>query len=102
PLGREAPIVPVDGHGASETERVVDDAAQALSGLRGGTMEMGGIEERGVHHVQWELEQTYRVELLEDLRGPGPISDGAVVAARRIVGEACLVVRPRGVFVGIA
>ena len=93
--------MPVDGHGASETERVVDDAAQSLSGLRGGTMEMGGIEERGVHHVQWELEQTYRVERLEDLRGPGPIADGAVVAARRIVGEAGLLERRRRVFVGI-
>ena len=87
---RETAVVPIDGHSAAELQRVVDDGAHALPRLGGRTMQMRGIEERGVHHVKRELEQPNRLERFEHLGRARAVADGLVIAARRIVGEARL------------
>src|SRR5437870_3034037 len=101
PLGRDAPIVPVDGHDPAEPMRILDDRPDQLPGLNSRKVEMGREKQCGVHHMQRQFEQAGRLERFKRLRCSCAIPDGFVVAHRGIVGEPCLFQSQRRVVIKI-
>ena len=79
--------MPVDGKNAAEFCYIFDQWQHGSASLLVGQVHVGGIKQRCVHDVQWQFEQMFDVEVLENLSCSRAVSDRFVVADRRIIGE---------------